>query len=247
MDGKQLLWKQPFEVYTWQADQQRKARISTLFNYMQEAASRHATHLGVGQEQLASQGRYWLLSRVKMIWDYLPLAGARIQLHTWPKGQARLFSVRDFRFFEEGGKAFGRATTAWLLMDSREGKLLRLDHLHPDFPLFPDSALEELPSRIKSTGKESFLYTREARYTDIDFIGHVNNARYIEWIWDGLSQEHIRRLSNGGQFQMEYLSECLPGEKVLLVAHQEDEESLPSVISGRPEGDGRELFRAKLV
>jgi len=54
-----------------------------------------------------------------------------------------------------------------------------------------------------------------ALYSDIDFFGHMNNARYIQWIQDATD---IEVLTNASQirFDINYLSEVLPGETVEL-------------------------------
>jgi acyl-ACP thioesterase len=239
------LLKRNFEIFTWEADPHRLLRISSLFNYMQEAASNHADLLGVGPRQLGKEEKYWLLSRVHLVWTHLPDSGKTIRLHTWPKGQVKLFSIRDFRFFQDGKGEFARATSAWLLMDNSRKKLLRLDQIHPGFPLHPDSALDGLPPRLKMPESREEIYTRTARYSDIDFIGHVNNARYVEWAIDALPEPFIAALRTGGFFQIEYLAECLPGQSASISLAKDPENEAMLFLEADSKGSHNPLFRVK--
>jgi hypothetical protein len=77
------------------------------------------------------------------------------------------------------------------------------------------SALDEILEKIPpAEGLEDQMVTR-AGYSTIDLMGHVNNARYIDWISDCFTfEEHLtKKLS---WLQINYVNEVKPGEPVAL-------------------------------
>lgn len=57
--------------------------------------------------------------------------------------------------------------------------------------------------------------SRRAAYSDIDHNGHVNNARYIQWIQDMLD-ESILNSANRFRIDINYLAEIRPQETISL-------------------------------
>jgi acyl-CoA thioesterase FadM len=89
---------------------------------------------------------------------------------------------------------------------------------------------------------------RTAAYSDIDFNGHMNNARYVQWIQDitepgALGQAHTMRLD------INYLREVKLGETLeLWKAPLPGQASSPMGLSLAVEGrrGGEAAFRAEL-
>jgi hypothetical protein len=104
---------------------------------------------------------------------------------------------------------------------------------------------------------------RQAAYSDIDYYGHVNNARYIQWIQDMIAPDILDK-ADQIRLDINYMSEVLPGETVELwlaprnlpapsAGAAADYPSRPAaefVCEGRkPAGPGAEggpVFRAEL-
>jgi acyl-ACP thioesterase len=91
---------------------------------------------------------------------------------------------------------------------------------------------------------------RKALYTDIDFNGHVNNVRYIQWIEDTLDPKLLESAVKM-RFDINYLSEILGGEVTeILSAPIETETAAPAgsafAFEGRKTETGQAAFRAEL-
>jgi hypothetical protein len=52
---------------------------------------------------------------------------------------------------------------------------------------------------------------RRAAYSDIDYNGHVNNARYVQWLQDIMENEDLEK-ARRMRLDINYLSEIKPGE-----------------------------------
>jgi len=73
------------------------------------------------------------------------------------------------------------------------------------------------PLGLDARGNLNFAGSRLAAYSDIDFYGHVNNVRYVQWIQDITPPDLLDR---AGQMRLDinYMSETLPGELVELLS-----------------------------
>ena len=60
------IWKETYQIRSYEVDCRHRLSILSIFNFMQEAASRHAEALGVSIQQLLSENFTWLLSRLKI-------------------------------------------------------------------------------------------------------------------------------------------------------------------------------------
>jgi hypothetical protein len=90
---------------------------------------------------------------------------------------------------------------------------------------------------------------RTARYSDIDYNGHVNNTRYIQWIQD-ITDPDV--LTNATQLRLDinYLHEVRPGETIgLWAAPVSMDAAAPwnvAAYEGRRPEDGQAVVRAEL-
>ena len=95
-----------------------KMRSWVIFNFLQDAAGRHADELGVGLKQLRQSDLSWVLSRIKVKMDDFPEYGDVLRISTYPSGFDRLFAYRQFVLSSAvSGKRFGVAGSAWLTLN----------------------------------------------------------------------------------------------------------------------------------
>jgi hypothetical protein len=60
------IWQETYQIRSYEVDCHHRLSVLSIFNFMQEAASRHAEALGVSIQQLLSENYTWLLSRLKI-------------------------------------------------------------------------------------------------------------------------------------------------------------------------------------
>jgi hypothetical protein len=121
-----------------------------------------------------------------------------------------------------------------------------------------NEGLDALPGGAADLGARDNLQKageRRAVYSDIDYNGHVNNARYVQWLQDIMENEDLER-ARRMRLDINYLSEVKPGEITgLWAAHLppgEDETGGNGLnlgafaFEGRRQDDDRAVFRAEL-
>ncbi len=90
-----VVWEEEIHVRSYDVDSAGKLRLSSLFNYFQETAGKHATHLGAGYGVLKDRGLFWVLSRAKIRIHRLPAWGEhRAVDHLAQRTRRGTFSAR---------------------------------------------------------------------------------------------------------------------------------------------------------
>jgi medium-chain acyl-[acyl-carrier-protein] hydrolase len=239
---------QEFRIFTADADRADKLTLAAAFNYCQEAAADHARELGCGAEQLRESGMAWVLSRMSLALDERPGWMGRVVVRTWPRGWDRLFAIRGFQLLTPEGRVIGSGRSAWLL--------LRMDSLRPQRPSalgapVPENLelpiLEDGARAIERRTDTGAPMAFRAGYTDIDYNGHVNNARYIRWIQDALPMDALLR-ADALRLDINYLAETRQGDVALVSYAGAGDGKAPAFhVEGVLEASGTPSFRALLT
>lgn len=174
-----------FKVKAFDVDSNNRIKVSTVFDYFQDAASNHAEQLNFGYEDLLPKKLFWVLSWAKIEFSRFPGFMDEVKIQTWGKMQHKLYSMRDFLLIAKEDEIICRATTGWLLLDLKTLRPKILDQEFPDvIHWYEKSALTDLPGKFPLVDEKSKVYTQKIKYSDIDLNQHVNNAKYVELLLD---------------------------------------------------------------
>jgi acyl-ACP thioesterase len=241
------IWKENFNIRSYEVDCSGRLSIVSIFNLMQEAASKHADALGVSIQQLLVENCTWLLSRLKIKIDTYPVWGDQLAVHTWPSGIRRLFALRDFHLKDQNDNDIAAALSAWLVLDTSKRRPARIsrfiDRLNPlEGNHVLSDPLEKLPKIEAFTDERRF----RVRYRDLDINQHVNNASYVEWMFEGLPADVQNKLRLA-ELEINFLAESFLQDRV--VARYQPQDSDDRILHHAlfREADGRELVRARTV
>ena len=210
------------------------ASLSSVGNWLQEAASESAEQLGFGASALFPRGLTWILNRLALHIRRLPAAGESLTVHTWPSILDR-FGHRGYEIFDAAGSLIISGSSSWSVLELASRTLVPipsdLTAFYPENPrpLAPFS-FKVMP-RLKSRESGTPIIVRK---DDLDINGHVNNTRYLAWILEAFPEEHISsdfpRL-----IDITFRSECFPQEHVASTAEEIPlTESMGSIIPGCP-------------
>ena len=169
-----------------------KMRSWVVFDYLQDAAGRHADLLGLGLKQLRKSDLSWVLSRIRVKMDDFPEYGDTLRITTYPSGFDRLFAYRQYVLSSaENGKIFGVAGSAWLTLNPENFR-----------PVSPAKHLTGLPQweyegdiyfQGETLGKIAVpeqvaeeIVSMRISSAMIDYNRHLNNAFYAMFTEDML-------------------------------------------------------------
>ena len=241
------VWEESYQIRTYEVDCRNRLSIISMFNFMQDAASKHAQALGVSVRRLLSENYTWLLSRLKIKIVSYPGINDRIKIATWPSGTQRLFALRDFELRNGSDQVIAAAVSAWLVIDVQRRRPVRIlpfvERLKPlEGRHVLDDTLDKLPGLKNCSHEKKF----NARYGDLDINQHVNNVSFVEWLVEGVPSS-LLNTSVPAQLEINFLAEAFYEDCIVAACHHQVQDNMVYQHSLTRQQDGRELARAKSV
>ena len=221
---------------------------AAFMDMAQEIAYWAAHELGFGYDDLHVHHTAWVLSRLHFHFGNPPKWRDDVTLYTWHKGADGLFYLRDFYLTNPQGERLVTCTSSWVVIDEQTRRLVRPEELQDKLSTscVDDAIAERAPKVAMPRGAEPEPASEHVvLYSDIDIIGHTNNARYMVWAMDCLDYETVsaRRVRD---VYVNFNKETTPGAAVQLFRLKTEEDgALVWYVEGRV--DGKSAFCVKLV
>jgi len=179
------IWETAVKIRAFDVDANNRLKVSTIFDYFQDAASNDAERRNFGYEVFIPMGLFWVLSWMKIECIDFPKFSDEVKIQTWGKKHYKLYSIRDYLLVNSDSKIICKGTSAWLLLDSKTLRPKILPELFPDIKMFESKdALTDLPKKLIPSRDNEIIYSSQIRYSDLDLNQHANNAKYIELMLD---------------------------------------------------------------
>ena len=247
MMTKEISWTEPYRIRVYETDITGRLRMDALFDYFQEMAWRHVVGLDLGYDTLKALGYVWFLSRARVRVVKQPVWGEEGTIETWHATNDGLMFVRDFRMTDTGGAVVLEATTGWLLMDTVAFRPHTADALPvPLPPNYKGRALDEPLRKLVPPRSLARVYERGVHQSEIDVNQHVNNARYLAWIFDCYDSlflnTHVLRA-----LQVNYVGETTLGDTVALMRGEDPAAPGTHYIEGVSRKKGSRVIQAHLT
>lgn len=221
----------------YQTDANWRLKPASFMDLAQEAANSHAAILGFGYDDLIQSRTAWILSRVNIHFIKAPLWRDEVTLTTWHKGLERLFFLRDFILTDKDGNECVKATSSWLVLNLDTRRLVRDPHLMDEGTTCSDNVLEAPAAKVQMPkDKEATLVMEHTvTYSDVDLLGHTNNAMYMHWAMDALDYS-LASARPVKELTINFNHETKAGEVVKIYrAEVEMEDGLHVFVEGKVE------------
>lgn len=245
--GTDAVYSNTYTIGYSDVDFMKELKCSKLFECFQDTASVAAGRLGAGVDALAEKYSVaWILTRIRVEFERMPKLGESITVTTWPHPPGRLEFERDFKVCGKHGDTVAGAASAWVIIDMKTRELRRSDYIRMEWPQFTgERALDTRPGKLKPSGKPEPVYRKAVGYSDVDFNGHINNSRYIDYIMDCFPVESHKQYMIK-TLEVNYIREAFPGDTLLLCREIPHNGGDTVFIEGLNEEDGKPYFRARI-
>lgn len=197
-----------------------RLRPAAFFEIAQELAAEGAERLGFADHDLAPHDMVWILARMKVKFEKMPVRGDSVNTCTWHRGMKGLFFMREYTLDFPDGKAAAASTSAWVIMEKSTRRLLRPEATAGLIPSEAESEEKAVGSDAEkiilpsNTEMEKIGY-HSVVYSDLDYNGHVNNSKYVVWTLDALPIELTTR-NAVSEIGINFNREARPGDTVEL-------------------------------
>ena len=163
-----------------------RLRLDAMARYMQDIASDDVTDAGAEDELLT-----WVVRRTLIDVEQQFSADRSSSVATWASGSGSHWAARRTSITGDAG-GHAEAESIWVLLDRATGRPARLPALFED--LYGASGLgRKVSAKLElppEPARETLKVRWPIRVSDIDTLGHANNAVYWAAIETALASDH---------------------------------------------------------
>jgi acyl-CoA thioesterase FadM len=170
---------EPFRVRFDEAGAEGTLRTSAYLRWMQDAASVHSSSAGYTREWYLEQGIFWVVRHLDLRVHAPSHPGEVLDVSTEVLGFRRIWARRRSEFHSADGTLAAEADIDWVLTTAA-GRPTRVPEEIVE--RFPALETDYAPARLDmpATPAGAFIATRRAEAHELDPMGHVNNAAYLD-------------------------------------------------------------------
>ena len=169
----------------------------------------------------------------------------RLCARTWNSGGSRLLFRRELVFYAEHDEIVLTGATFSTLLDLGQRRVCTDPEMLRRFALPAGEQLMQASDRLRlKTPELDPVETLTVRPSWIDGVGHVNNCRYGEFLYDALTDAQRAQMANLKRLELYFVNESKRGEQLAL--HRIDEPQSAIVTATHP-GAMRPAFAGKIV
>lgn len=157
-----------------------RAYPAAHLRWIAQAAIDASTDAGFDAAWYLAAGAHWLVRRTTFGVLRLARADDELAIRTWVADVRRVRSLRRYDVRDAAGTPVLSAETDWVFVDL-SGRLKRVpDEMERGFGQEADAAPSRAPWRVPAPPADPAQATYPVRWSDLDSLGHVNNATYLD-------------------------------------------------------------------
>ena len=225
-------------------DSSGKLSVTGTLDIFMDMATLHEEASGFGVYRMLEKGLYWIVGKNRIHFASRPKMMDDVTIRTCFLKPSRLFVNREYEIMDKEGRVLVTGETEWLVATENCEKLVAVRDYIPGSFEYPEKGLfEERMKKIdKDFSKDQLVGKYEVRPTDIDFVGHMNNAAYSRALMSFISGSEIkdREISDVEIF---YALQCKEGD-VLSVCRRDIEGGMEFGAFLR---DGRNVMTVRML
>lgn len=247
MDSK---YTRDFEIPCYMTDSGYRLRPSSFMDLAQVMAMDGCRSLGCGYDTLAVEHKAWVLYRMHFEFLRPVLWQEKVSMETWHRGLQGVQFLRDCVLMGGDGQEAVLCTSSWIVLDTSSRTFVRNEDLPSCI-----SADAQCDDAIFDVGDLKVVMPHDAEaksqpehvvsYSDIDFVGHTNNARYVVWAMDAIDPKFVSK-HPVREVTVNFNHETRLGDRVQMRVFETSEDGARTFyVDGSV--DGRQAFAVRLM
>lgn len=211
-----MIYEQKFLTCSSHVNSNLDVKNITLLNWMQDIGSFHSDLAGCGFSNLAETNLSWVVIQYKVKIFRRFKYGETITIKTWCSGTKRLYTFRQFEFYDEQGELVAATSSKWVLTNLNEGMVNPDDKLLESYGIEEKFVFEEGNNmkRVQDAKEYSYSVDFEVPRTYIDVNGHMNNTYYLDIAYQALPLDVYFNNTAFNEFEIMYRKECRMGDQL---------------------------------
>ena len=202
----QMKMKIPFDM----ADMNGHIKLPDVVLLSLQVSGMQSIELGVGDKTiLENYNLVWIIAGYDIEVVRLPRFAEEITIETEALSYNRLFCYRRFTIYDEAGQDLIHMMATFVLMDRDSRKV------HAVEPEIVGPYQSEFSKKLLRGPKYQSLENPiskdyHVRFYDLDMNGHVNNSKYLDWIFEVMGADFLTQYIPK-KINLKYVKEVRPG------------------------------------
>ena len=202
----QMKMKIPFDM----ADINGHIKLPDVILLSLQVSGMQSIELGVSDKTiLEDYNLVWIITDYDIEVVRLPRFAEEITIETEALSYNRLFCYRRFTIYDEAGQDLIHMMATFVLMDRDSRKVQAVE---PEIvaPYQSDFDKKLIRGPKYESLEESVSKDYHVRFYDLDMNGHVNNSKYLDWIFEVMGADFLTQYIPK-KINLKYIKEVRPG------------------------------------
>ncbi|MBE5742063.1 MAG: hypothetical protein E7360_01940 [Clostridiales bacterium] len=206
-----MIYEKKYDLRVSDFDKNDNMRPFGVLDLFQTVADKHASILKIGFNELIAEDLVWVLLRTRYdVINPIGFGESEVTVKTWPHKAGRVDFDRDYQIDKADGRVGIIASSKWCIINVKTRKIVfgkgvsyPEDEYYPQVN-YPDGLKKLADFDILSAEKKEGFAGESA----LDHNGHVNNAKYAEFILDAVPLLDGEKIKS---FEINYINEMQVG------------------------------------
>ncbi len=202
----QMKMKIPFDM----ADMNGHIKLPDVILLSLQVSGMQSIELGVSDKTiLEDYNLVWIITEYDIEVVRLPRFAEEITIETEALSYNRLFCYRRFTIYDETGQELIHMLATFVLMDRDSRKVHAVE---PEIvaPYQSDFDKKLIRGPKYESLEEPVSKDYHVRFYDLDMNGHVNNSKYLDWIFEVMGADFLTQYIPK-KINLKYVKEVRPG------------------------------------
>ena len=202
----QMKMKIPFDM----ADMNGHIKLPDVILLSLQVSGMQSIELGVSDKAiLEDYNLVWIITEYDIEVVRLPRFAEEITIETEALSYNRLFCYRRFTIYDETGQELIHMMATFVLMD-RDSRKVHVVEPEIVAPYQSDFDKKLIRGPKYESLNESISKDYHVRFYDLDMNGHVNNSKYLDWIFEVMGADFLTQYIPK-KINLKYVKEVRPG------------------------------------
>lgn len=239
---KNKVGKYEFLAEPFHCDFSHRLFMGHLGNHLLNAADFHSSHRGFGMPYLNPLHKTWVLSRLAIEMDEMPLQYSTFAVETWVESAMRYFTNRSFRIVDtdDDSHVYGYGRSVWAMIDTQTRRPQNIMEIrNGEIMKYVDAdrhCAAGALSRVRISDDARLVRTIDTHYGDVDVNGHINSVKYIEHVLDLFPLSRYKEYAVR-RIDVAYVAESYYGDKLSFYVEQLSEEDFLVRVTRHRDGE----------
>ena len=213
-----MQFEKEYELRAADFDAYDRILPASVLELLQDVAGIHANELGIGFHALMEKKTIWVLTKVRYRVVRQPRRYERVVVRTWPLRPGRVSFRREYEMETPEGEVLLHGTSEWVIVHSEKRCVLPTSDVYPSDEYRTDTQWEGRLAKVSDAIDNEGGVTVRPAFTDLDINGHVNNAKYANYVVNALPPAEGAAVQ---EFAIDYHREVLLGKQLRICCKEE--------------------------